>query len=67
MKQAGFCPDQSCVDETLRVITGQSLDFQFLLYLLFLEYSRAFDSLQRMYLESTRRKKQFIFCTQLCA
>jgi hypothetical protein len=45
MKQAGFRPNWSCV--TLRVITEQSLEFQSPLFLLFVEYSRAFDSVQR--------------------
>jgi hypothetical protein len=49
MEQAGFRPNRSCVDQinTLRVIIGQSLEFQSPLYLLFVDYSRAFDSVQR--------------------
>jgi hypothetical protein len=49
MEQVGFCPNQSCVDQinTLRVITEQSLEFQSPQYSLFIDYSRAFESVQR--------------------
>jgi sorting nexin-29 len=48
-KQAGFCPHRSCVDEinSLKIITKQSAEFQSPLYLVFVDYRRAFDFLNR--------------------
>jgi hypothetical protein len=49
MEQAGFRPNRSCVDRinSLSAIIEQSLEFQYPLYLLFVDYCRAFDSVQR--------------------
>jgi hypothetical protein len=49
MEQAGFCRDRSRIGQinTLRVIIEQSLDFQSPPYVLFVDYSGAFDSVQR--------------------
>jgi hypothetical protein len=66
MEQAGFRPNRSCVDRinTLSAIIGQSLEFQYPLYLLFADYCRAFDSVQReciwKVLEERGLQKEFI-------
>ena len=46
-EQAGFCHNRSCIDQinTLRVIIEQSVEFQ-----LFVDYQRAFDSLNRAWI-----------------
>lgn len=46
-EQAGFRPGRSCVDHinTLRIIIEQSLEWRSPLYLLFIDFRRAFDSL----------------------
>ena len=51
-EQAGFCHNRSCFDQinTLRVIIEQSLEFQSPLYMLFVHYQRAFDSLNRAWI-----------------
>jgi hypothetical protein len=43
----GFRHNRSCIDQinTLRVIIEQSVEFQSPLYMLFVDYQRAFDSL----------------------
>lgn len=48
-EQAGFCPNRSCVDQinTLKIITAQPSEFQSPLYMVFVDYKRAFDSLKR--------------------
>jgi hypothetical protein len=48
-EQAGFCHNRSYIDQlnTLRVIIEQSLEFQSPLYMMFVDYQRAFDSLSR--------------------
>ena len=48
-EQAGFRPNRSCVDQinTIRIIVEQSLEWQSPLYLLFVDYEKAFDSLSR--------------------
>jgi len=48
-EQAGFYQDRSCIDQinTLRVITEQSVEFQSLHYVLFVDYQRSFDPLNR--------------------
>jgi len=48
-EQAGFRHNRSCIDQisTLRVIIEQSVEFQSPLYMLFVDYQRAFDSLNR--------------------
>ena len=47
--QAGFRPDRSCTDQiaTLRIIVEQSIEWNSPLYLLFIDFSKAFDSLDR--------------------
>jgi hypothetical protein len=51
-EQAGFGPNRSCIDQinTLRIIIEQSLAFQSPLYLLFLDYQKAFDSVDRRWI-----------------
>jgi hypothetical protein len=51
-KQAGFRPNRSCIDQinTLRIIIKQSLEFQSPLYLLFVDYQKAFDSVYRRWI-----------------
>ena len=48
-QQAGFRPGRSCIDHinTLRIIIEQSVEFNSPLYLLFIDFERAFDSLNR--------------------
>jgi len=48
-EQAGFHQNRSRIDQinTLRVIIEQSVEFQSPLYMLFVDYQRAFDSLKR--------------------
>jgi hypothetical protein len=49
MEQAGFQPNRSCIDQinTLRIIIEQSLEIHSPLYLMFVDYKRAFDSINR--------------------
>jgi len=51
-EQAVFHHNRSCVDQinTLRVIIEQSVEFQSPLYMLFVDYQRAFDSLSRTWI-----------------
>jgi len=51
-EQAGFRHNSSRVDQinTLRVITEQSVEFQSPLYMLFVDYQRAFESLSRTWI-----------------
>jgi hypothetical protein len=51
-KQAGFRPNRSCIDQikTLRIIIKQSLEFQSPLHLLFVDYQKAFDSVDRRWI-----------------
>ena len=47
--QAGFCKDSSCTDQiaTLRIIVEQSMEWDTSLYINFVDYEKAFDSLDR--------------------
>jgi sorting nexin-29 len=49
VEQAGFRPNISCVDQinALRIIIKQSLEFHSPLYLMFIDYKRAFDSINK--------------------
>ena len=51
-EQVGFRHNRSCIDQTntLRVIIEQSVEFQSPLYMLFVDYQRAFDSLSRAWI-----------------
>jgi hypothetical protein len=51
-EQAGFRHNRSCIDQisTLRMIIEQSVEFQSPLYMLFVDYQRAFDSLSRAWI-----------------
>jgi hypothetical protein len=51
-EQAGFRKNRSCIDQinTLRVIIEQSVELQSPLYMLFVDYQRAFDSLDRAWI-----------------
>jgi hypothetical protein len=48
-EQAGFREGRSCVDQinTLRIIIEQAVEFRSPLYLLFVDYEKAFDSINR--------------------
>ncbi|XP_070493805.1 uncharacterized protein [Chironomus tepperi] len=48
-EQAGFRPYRSCIDQisTLRIIVEQSIEWQSALYLVFIDYEKAFDSIDR--------------------
>ncbi|VDP69401.1 unnamed protein product [Schistosoma mattheei] len=48
-QQAGFCKDRSCTDQfaTLRIIVGQSIEWNSSLYINFIDYEKAFDSVDR--------------------
>jgi len=50
--QAGFRHNKSCIDQinTLRIIIENSLEFRSPLYMLFIDYQRAFDSLNRAWI-----------------
>ncbi|KAI8500370.1 hypothetical protein Bbelb_219360 [Branchiostoma belcheri] len=47
--QAGFRPNRSCSDQiaTLRIIVEQSIEFNSQLYAVFIDYEKAFDSVDR--------------------
>ena len=47
--QAGFRQDRGCIDQiaTLRIIVEQSMEFDSSLYMNFVDYEKAFDSLDR--------------------
>ena len=46
-EQAGFRKDRSCTDQiaTLRIVVEQSIEWSSHLYLLFVDFEKAFDSL----------------------
>jgi len=48
-EQAGFCKHQSCIDliKTLRIILEQSVEWQAILYVTFMDFEKAFDSVKR--------------------
>ncbi|XP_043063167.1 uncharacterized protein LOC122319632 [Drosophila yakuba] len=48
-EQAGFRPHRSCVDHanTLRIITEQAVEWRAPLYVLFIDFKKAFDSVER--------------------
>ena len=48
-EQAGFCKHRSCVDfiNTLRIILEQSTEWQAILYVTFIDFENAFDSVTR--------------------
>ena len=48
-QQAGFRPYRSCVDQicSLRIIIEQSIEFQSPLFVVFIDYQKAFDSINR--------------------
>jgi hypothetical protein len=56
-EQAGFRKHQSCVDlvNTLRIILQQSVEWQAILYVTFIDFEKAFDSLKREILCPTLR------------
>ena len=53
-EQAGFRQDRSCTDQiaTLRIIVEQSIEWNSSLYVKFVDYEKAFDSLDRDTLEN---------------
>jgi len=48
-QQAGFRKDRSCIDQiaTLRIVIEQSIEWNTSLYINFVDYEKAFDSLDR--------------------
>jgi hypothetical protein len=58
-EQASFRPNRSCIDQinTLRIIIEQSLEFQSPLYLLFVDYQKAFDSVDRRWIWKALEEK----------
>ncbi|VDP69745.1 unnamed protein product [Schistosoma curassoni] len=48
-QQAGFRKDRSCTDQiaTLRISVGQSIEWNSSLYINFIDYEKAFDSVDR--------------------
>uniref|UniRef100_A0A2C9M9C5 Reverse transcriptase domain-containing protein n=1 Tax=Biomphalaria glabrata TaxID=6526 RepID=A0A2C9M9C5_BIOGL len=48
-EQAGFCKEKSCTDyiATLRIIIEQSIEWQSPLYMTFVDFEKAFDSIDR--------------------
>jgi hypothetical protein len=56
-EQAGFRKHRSCVDliNTLRIILEQSAEWQTTLYLTFIDFEKAFDSLNRSHMENSMR------------
>jgi hypothetical protein len=48
-EQAGFCKHRSCLDliNTLRIILEQSLEWQVILYVILIDFEKAFDSVKR--------------------
>jgi len=48
-KQAGFCPNRSCIDQinTLRIIIEQCIEWSFRLYAVFVDFEKAFDLVNR--------------------
>ena len=48
-QEAGFRPNRSCVGQiaTLRIIVEQSLEWNSPLYMNFVDYEKAFDSINR--------------------
>ena len=48
-KQAGFRDDRNCTDQiaTLRIIVEQSIEWQSSLYINFIDFEKAFDSISR--------------------
>ena len=48
-EQAGFRKDRSCIDQiaTLMIIVEQTIEWSSSLYLLFVDFEKAFDSLDR--------------------
>jgi hypothetical protein len=57
-EQAGYQSKRSCIDKinTLRVIIEQSMEYVTNLYLLFVDFEKAFDSLNRNKMWNTMRK-----------
>ena len=51
-EQAGFRQERSCTDQiaTLRIIIEQSIEFQSSLYLDFVDFEKAFDSVDHQFL-----------------
>lgn len=48
-EQAGFRPHRSCVDQanTLRIIVEQSIEYRTPLYIIFIDFKKAFDTIKR--------------------
>ena len=63
-QQAGFRRNRSCAEQiaSLRIIIEQSLEWNSLLYINFIDYKRAFDSADRQTLWKLRRHYGVIQC-----
>jgi hypothetical protein len=48
-EQAGYCPNRSCIDQiaSSRIIVGQRIEWNISLYINFVDYEKAFASLDR--------------------
>lgn len=58
-EQAGFRPHRNCVDQTntLRIIIEQSVEWRSPLYLVFVDFKKAFDSIRRSAIWASLRAK----------
>lgn len=58
-EQAGFRAGRSCADHinTLRIIIEQSVEYKSPLYLLFIDFEKAFDKLNRIYIWRSLRRR----------
>ena len=58
-EQAGFRPGSSCVDHinTVRLIIGQSAEYRSDLHLVFVDFEKAFDSMNREVLWMALRRR----------
>ncbi|VDP66561.1 unnamed protein product [Schistosoma mattheei] len=56
-QQDGFCKDRSCTDQiaTLRIIVEQSIGWNSPLYITFVDYEKAFDTVDRTTLQKLLR------------
>ncbi|XP_030756962.1 uncharacterized protein LOC115882853 [Sitophilus oryzae] len=58
-EQAGFRPQRSCIDQinTLRIIIEQSQEFRSPLYMVFVDFQRAFDTIKHIAIWKALREK----------
>lgn len=58
-KQAGFRPGGSCnyLVSILRTIVEQSFEWNSLLYVIFVDFERAFDNIKHIFIQNTLKEK----------